>query len=135
MAIKDPKVYIFILMNTCEVIAMSFSNFFPTSVLCEALVLQYLIDLFQADCYAWLLYHNHPLNGCVGAIIHFQNDFPDSLPINSPPWILPAIVGLVNAWHGGQCLRSEQVSHTKLTPYHEQTKRVNVSSIWLYGGE
>ena len=127
MAIKDSKVYIFILMHTCEVIAMSFSNFFPTSVLYKVLVLQYLIHLFQADCYAWLLYHSHPLDGRVGGIFFPRITFLTLF--NSPPWILPVIVGLVNAWHSGQCLRSERVSHTKLTPYHEQTKRENVSSI------
>ena len=32
MAIKDPKIYIFILMDFCVVLVSSFSNFFPTSV-------------------------------------------------------------------------------------------------------
>lgn len=63
MAIKDPKVYIFIFMNFCQIIAMSFSNFFPT--LTATLGYSTTVTLVMA----------------------------------APPWIFPAIVGLVNAWH------------------------------------
>ncbi|KAL4077040.1 major facilitator superfamily domain-containing protein [Scleroderma yunnanense] len=63
MAIKDPKVYLFILLNSCEILAMSFSNFFPT--LTATLGYSTTVTLLMA----------------------------------APPWILPAIVGLINAWH------------------------------------
>ncbi|KAL4068003.1 major facilitator superfamily domain-containing protein [Scleroderma citrinum] len=66
MAIKDPKVYLFILLNSCEILAMSFSNFFPT--LTATLGYSTTVTLLMA----------------------------------APPWILPAIVGLINAWHAGQ---------------------------------
>ncbi|KIM50312.1 hypothetical protein SCLCIDRAFT_1225422 [Scleroderma citrinum Foug A] len=63
MAIKDPKIYIFILMDFCVVLESSFSNFFPTLI----------------------------------ATLGYSTTI--TLVMAAPPWILPAIVGLVNSWH------------------------------------
>ncbi|KAL4073463.1 major facilitator superfamily domain-containing protein [Scleroderma citrinum] len=63
MALKDPKVYLFVLLGCFASLGTSFTNFFPT--LTATLGYSTVITLLLA----------------------------------APPWILPAIVGLANAWH------------------------------------
>ncbi|KAG6330130.1 hypothetical protein ID866_8959 [Astraeus odoratus] len=63
LAMKDPKVYLFILLLFSEALGASFVNFFPT---------------FTST---------------------FGYSTTVTLLISAPPWIVPAIVNLFNAWH------------------------------------
>ncbi|KAG6329582.1 hypothetical protein ID866_9507 [Astraeus odoratus] len=63
LAIKDPKVYLFILLIFSQALGTSFSNFFPTFT----------------------------------STLGYSTTV--TLLIAAPPWIFPAIIGILNAWH------------------------------------
>ncbi|KAI6017149.1 major facilitator superfamily domain-containing protein [Pisolithus marmoratus] len=82
LAIKDAKVYLFMLLAFSVGLSSSFTNFFPTLT----------ATLGYSTTVTFLLAALAPLfSDC-------DTKCTDCSP-DSPPWILPTTVGVINAWH------------------------------------
>ncbi|KAI6021222.1 major facilitator superfamily domain-containing protein [Pisolithus marmoratus] len=82
VAIKDAKVYLFMLLAFSVGLSSSFTNFFPTLT----------ATLGYSTTVTLLLAALAPL------FSDRDTKYTDCSP-DSPPWILPTTVGVINAWH------------------------------------
>ncbi|KAK0193761.1 MFS transporter [Armillaria mellea] len=82
LALKDPRVYAFCLLNVTQALGLSFTNFFPTFVL----GFSFLGIVFNVLIYVRLT-----------QTLGFSTTI--SLLLCAPPWILAAVLCLFNAWH------------------------------------
>ncbi|KAK0450164.1 MFS general substrate transporter [Armillaria borealis] len=82
LALKDPRVYAFCLLNVAQALGLSFTNFFPTFVL----DFSFLGIVFNVLVYVRLT-----------QTLGFSTTI--SLLLCAPPWILAAVLCLFNAWH------------------------------------
>ena len=102
MALRDPKVYLFILLGCFANLGTSFTNFFPTLVSSNCCC-SIESHTHQLNGYAWLPHHYNTTIGCVSTNLFWEELRLNDLWFNSPPWILPAVIALCRLEEQSQC--------------------------------
>jgi hypothetical protein len=105
-ALKDPLVYFFSFIAFFDLMGMGFVNFFPTwgKLFQKTFPRSLLTGFYQAHCNARFLHDDYPTFGSVGSVLYIL-PFPKSnLPEkhNRPPWVIAAIICVINGHHAGK---------------------------------